>query len=31
MTLAEGRDIESIREQWGDSARAAFSRRAEPS
>jgi len=29
MTLAEGRDIESIREQWGDSARAAFSRRAD--
>jgi ATP-dependent helicase HrpA len=28
-TLAEGRDIESIRTQWGDSARAAFSRRAD--
>jgi len=28
-TLAEGRDIEAIRRQWGDSARAAFSRRAD--
>ncbi len=28
-TLVEGRDIESIRTQWGDSARAAFSRRAD--
>ena len=28
-TLAEGRDIEVIRTQWGDSARAAFSRRAD--
>jgi ATP-dependent helicase HrpA len=27
--LAEGRDIETIRAQWGDSARAAFSRRAD--
>jgi ATP-dependent helicase HrpA len=28
-TLAEGRDIDAIRAQWGDSARAAFSRRAD--
>jgi ATP-dependent RNA helicase HrpA len=28
-TLAEGRDIEVIRVQWGDTARAAFSRRAD--
>ncbi|MDR3389135.1 MAG: ATP-dependent RNA helicase HrpA [Rudaea sp.] len=28
-TLVEGRDIESIRSQWGGSARAAFSRRAD--
>jgi ATP-dependent helicase HrpA len=28
-TLAEGRDIDTIRVQWGDSARAAFSRRAD--
>jgi ATP-dependent helicase HrpA len=28
-TLAEGRDIEAIRRQWGDTARAAFSRRAD--
>ena len=27
-TLAEGRDLEAIRTQWSDSARAAFSRRA---
>jgi len=27
-TLAEGRDLQSIRTQWSDSARAAFSRRA---
>jgi len=29
MTLATGSDIEAIRAQWGDSARAAFSRRAD--
>ncbi|HEX6834502.1 MAG TPA: ATP-dependent RNA helicase HrpA [Rudaea sp.] len=28
-TLAEGRDIDAIRIQWGDRARAAFSRRAD--
>ena len=28
-TLAEGRNIDAIRTQWGDSARAAFSRRAD--
>ena len=28
-TLAEGRDIEAIRAQWGGAARAAFSRRAD--